>query len=266
MNLERRPINLKNGRRSNRNGLGVSRIGTRSAADEGVLADRGRRQELLGGGTAHGPRHRGDDRMFQFEPSKGPLVGSAHHGVRLLELTVGEREGIGVLHQEFAAAQQAGSGPGLVAELGLHLEEDEWEIAIGAGHLLHEQGEHLFVGGREQIVGAAAILQREDVIAVFGPAVADVVGLARQQRRERDLLTADRRHLLADDRRDPVEHQLAEREPGVTARRRATNEAGPEQQPMARHLRVGRLLAQGLEQQAGHPQQHAEHRSDAAGG
>ncbi len=53
--------------------------------------------------------------------------------------------------------------------------------------------------GREEVVGALAVLEPEDVRAVLGPPAGRLVGLLGQQRREVDLLRAGRRHLLADD-------------------------------------------------------------------
>ena len=138
----------------------------------------------------------------------------------------------------------------------LHLEEHHRIVPVGAGQVPHQQREHLLVGGRQQELGAAPVGQREDVVAVLGPAAARLVRLARQQRREEHLLAADRGHLLPDDLGDPVEHQLAQRQPGVAARRGPPDVAGPQQQPVARHLRVGRVLAQGPEEHRGHPQQH----------
>jgi hypothetical protein len=127
---------------------------------------------------------------------------------------------------------------------------------------LHEQGEHLLVRGRQQVVGVAPVLEGEEIVAVLRPAAADVERLARQQGREQHLLGAGRDHLLADDAGHVVEHQLAQRQPGVTARCGAADVAGAEQQPVTRHLRLGRLLAQRLEQQGRHPQQHGKQRRD----
>ena len=65
------------------------------------------------------------------------------------------------------------------------------------------------MGGPEQVVGALAVLEPEDAVAVVGPAARGLIGLARQQRRERELLGADGVHLLADDRLDLAQHPQA---------------------------------------------------------
>ena len=111
--------------------------------------------------------------------------------------------------------------------------------------------------GAEQVVGALAVLEPEDAVAVLGPAAGRLVGLARQQRRELQLLGADRVHLLADDPLDVAQHPQAQRQPGVDAGRGPPDVAGAHQQPVARHLGVRRVLPQGAHEQARHPQDHA---------
>ena len=122
--------------------------------------------------------------------------------------------------------------------------------------VLHQEREHLLVGGAEQEVVAAAVLQPEEVGAVLGPPAGRLVGLARQQRREVHLLRAHRVHLLADDALDVAEHPEAQRQPGEPAGRGPPDVAGAHEQPVAGHLRVGRVVAQGAQEQGRHPQQH----------
>src|SRR5262249_36402632 len=85
---------------------------------------------------------------------------------------------------------------------------------------------------------------------------AHLVRFARQQRRERYLLRPDRGHLLAYDRRDPVEHELAQWQPCVPTRRDAADVPGAYQQTVARHLGVRRILAERADEQVRHAQQH----------
>lgn len=68
--------------------------------------------------------------------------------------------------------------------------------------------------GGEQVVGLVTVLQTEQVLAVFLPAVGGLIRLARQQRREVDLLGADAVDLLADDGLDLVEDLQTQRQPG----------------------------------------------------
>ena len=65
------------------------------------------------------------------------------------------------------------------------------------------------MGGAEQVVGALAVLEPEDAVAVLGPPAGRLVGLAGQQRGEQQLLRADRVHLVADDVLDPAQDPQA---------------------------------------------------------
>ena len=166
-------------------------------------------------------------------------------------------ERVRVLHRELATAQEAGAGPRLVAVLVLDLVDRQRQVLVRVVEVLHEQREDLFVRGREQVVGALAVLQAEEAVAVLGPAVGDLVGLARQQRREVHLVRARVRHLLADDRLDLRLHAQPERQPREHARRLAPDVAGAHEQPVARDLGVGGVFAERTEevvgQACGHP-------------
>ena len=109
--------------------------------------------------------------------------------------------------------------------------------------------------GRQQHVGALAVLQAEHVVAVVGPAPGQLVRLAGQQRREVHLLEAGPVHLLADDPLDVAVHDPAERQPGEPARRGAADVAGANQQAVAGDLGVGRVLAQRTQEH----RRHSEH-------
>ena len=131
--------------------------------------------------------------------------------VNLPQSVIVDIEGIGVLHDEFAAAQNARPRPGLVAVLGLNLEQQHGKVFVGAVFALDREGEQFFVRGPEQIVVVAAVLEPKDPVAVFGPAVCRLIGRARQQRREQDLLATDADHLLAHDVLDLAQHPQAQR-------------------------------------------------------
>ena len=174
--------------------------------------------------------------------------------VRRLEPGLVDVERVAVLHPELATAQEPGPGPRLVAVLRLDLVERQRQVLVGRVQVLDQQREHLLVRGAEEVVAALAVLEPEEVVAVLGPPVRRLVGLAGQQRREVDLLGAHRVHLLADDVLDPAQHPVAERQPRVDARRRPADVAGPDEQPVARHLGVGGVVPQRPQEQRGHPQ------------
>ena len=121
-----------------------------------------------------------------------PAVGGDQAGVV-------DVERVGVLHHELAPAQEARAGTSLVAVLGLDLVEAQRQVLVRGVQVLDQEREHLLVGGPEQVVGAPAVLQPEQVGAVLGPAVGRLVGLAGQQGREVHLLEARGVHLLAHD-------------------------------------------------------------------
>ena len=105
------------------------------------------------------------------------------------------------------------------------------------------------MGGGEDVVVLAPVLEAEHVVAVVHPAPGRLVGLGRQQRGEVDLLGAGGVHLLADDLLDPAQHGEAERQPGVDARGGAADVPGAVQQLVAGDLGVDRVLLEGAHEQ-----------------
>ena len=98
-------------------------------------------------------------------------------------------------------------------------------------------------------------LQAEQVVAVLGPAVRSTsYGSRGSSAGKWTSWNPARVHLLADDALDVAVDDPAERQPGEAAGRGAADVAGPHQQPVARHLGVGRVLAQGPQEQRRHPQ------------
>ena len=236
--------------------LDVGRVVARRAAHVGVLADVGAGQELLRLRAAHRPRGRLDDHVVEAETIEDPDVGVAVGLVRRVEPGVVDVEGVGVLHHELPPAQDSRAGPLLVAVLVLDLVDPQRQVLVRRVEVLHHQGEHLLVRGAEEVVAALAVLEPEDVAAVLRPAVGGVVRLLGQQRREEQLLGTHRVHLVADDLLDLAQHPQSEREPGVDARSGSSDVAGAHQQPVAGHLRVVGVLAQGPHEEGRHPQDH----------
>jgi hypothetical protein len=173
-------------------------------------------------------------------------------GVRLGQALVLGVEGVRVLHQELAAAQDAGARAGLVAVLVLDLVEDHRQVLVGRALVLDQEGEDLLVGRAEEVVAALAVVQAEQLGAVLLPAAGRLVGLLRQQGGQRDLLGADGVHLLADDPLHVVQDLLAQRQPGPQAGGGTAYVAGAHQQLVAEHLGVRRVVTQCLDHQTGH--------------
>ena len=258
-----RPVERPRGRRGRGDRLHVGRVAA-GAAHERVLAGLGDGEELLRCRPAHRPRGRGDDHVPEPDPVEDLHVGVAVQPVGLGEPLVGEVERVRVLHEELAAAQDARPRPRLVPVLRLDLVEDHRVVLVGGVLALDELGEQLLVRGAEQVVAALAVLEPEDVGPVLGPAAGGLVGLAGQQRGQVDLLGADGVHLRAHDVLDAAQHLQAQRQPRVDPRGDAADVTGADEQLVARYLRVGRVVAEGAQEQRRHPGEHPEKGSGSA--
>ncbi len=151
-------------------GLDVGGVPAVRAADVGVLAVLGGGEELLALAAAHRAGHRLDDDVVEAEPVEDPDVGLALGVVRLGQTGLVDVEGVSVLHDELAPAQQARAGPRLVAVLRLDLVERDRQVLVGRVEVLDGEGEQLLVRRAEQVVLVLAVLEPEDVRAVLGPA------------------------------------------------------------------------------------------------
>ncbi len=198
-------------------GLDVRGVSARGL-HEGVLADLGGVDELFGSGAAHGARGRLDRQARQPEACEGTQVGHAHGFVGGVESGVVDVEGVGVLHDEFAAAQQTGAGAGLVAVLRLDLVDRQRQVFVRGVEVLDQEGEDLLMGGSEDVVVLAAVLEMEEGGGEGLPAAGLLVRIGGQQTGEVDFLGTGERHLFAHDGLDLAEHGQAQRQPRVDSR------------------------------------------------
>ena len=111
--------------------------------------------------------------------------------------------------------------------------------------------------GREQEVVTPAVLQPEEVVAIVRPATGGLVRLTRQQCREVHLLETGAVHLLTNDVLDVAVHGPPERQPGEAAGRGTPDVPAADEQAVARHLGVRRVLSKGPEEEGRHSLQHA---------
>src|SRR5574341_378919 len=170
-----------------------------------------------------------------------PAVGAFVVGVRLVQCTEVGVERVRVLHQDLAGPQHPRARPRLVALLRLDLVPHLGQVAVGADLTRGEPGDDLLVGHPEAQVAPVSVLELEHLGDALPPPrlLPDLGGVDDGHR---DLLTADRVHLLADDRDHLVEHALAEREVDVDPRRQLAHEAGTEHETVAERLGVGRIF------------------------
>ena len=220
--------------------LDVPSLAGRSQS-EGVFTNRHRGKELLGSRAAHRTGHGEHRHVLQVKTLEDALVGTALVVVGLAHAFLVDGEGVGILHDEFAAANQTGARAELVAVLGL-------DLVQGDGQVLDQKGEHLLVGGGQQVVGLVTVLETEDVVAVFLPAVGGLVRLARQQSREVHFLSTDAVDLLTNDGFNLVEHLETQRQPGPDAGRSLADVAGTLQQFGRIDIGIGGILAQGAQE------------------
>ena len=120
--------------------------------------------------AAHRARVRLDRDVLQAAAVEDPAVGLVVLVVRGVEAGLVHVEGVGVLHDELAHAQQAGFGPRLIAELRLDLIPDLRQLLVAAQFAARDDGHDLFVRHAEAEVALEAVLQAEHVVAHDVPA------------------------------------------------------------------------------------------------
>ena len=205
------------------------------AADRaGVGAHRDRAQPHAGEGAQIGDEH--------------PVVGPP--GAGMVEV-----EGIGVLHQELAAAHDAEPGAELVAELPLDVVEDFRQRPIAPDVVPEDVGDLLLVGRAVEHVAVVAVddAQHLPPVAVIAPALAPEVG--RLDRRHQHFLGAGAALLVAHDGLDLAQDPEAQRQPGIDAGAGLADHARAQHQPVRGDLRLGRVFPRGRDEIAG--QAHA---------
>jgi len=100
------------------------------------------------------------------------------------------------------------------------------------------------VGGGQQVVRLTAVRQAEEGIAVVGPTPTALEDLARNEGREQHLLRADGDHLFTHHLLDVAQDHQSEREPRIHAGCHPPHVARAHQESVARHIGVGRVVAQ----------------------
>jgi hypothetical protein len=193
-------------------------VETRSGASSGAGSSTRRDRHLVlpGGAGGHelvrsGAAHHADVGLDHV-PAKAaavedPPVGldvELVAGVEAVEVSV---EGVGVLHQELAGAEDTGPRAGLVALLHLEVVEDQRQLAVGADLAGDVERQALLVGHRQHHLGSLSILELEQLLDPV--AASPAPELRWLEHRHQHLLAADRVDLLADHLLDLAVHAPA---------------------------------------------------------
>ena len=222
--------------------LGVGREAARVAEDELGLARVGERHELDGGVPADlaGVGH--DRQSPETDAAAEVGVGLLLEVVALLQGLLRGREGIGVLHDELAAAHEPEAGPALVAELVLDVVEHDGQLPVGAELVGDEVGVGLLVGRAQRVLVFVPVLDAHELrtVDVPAPALAPEVGVGQDRRHH--LLAVDPLHLVADDGLDLLDGTPRERQVRIEAGGTSTYHPRPEQELMAGELGLYRVL------------------------
>jgi hypothetical protein len=162
-----------------------------------------------------------------------------------------EIEGIGVLHQEFAAAHDAEAGAHLVAELPLDMVEIERQVLVGLHIGAKNLGDHFLVGRAEQHLAFVPVLDAQHLLAIGFVAAGFAPEVGRLDGGHQHLDGAGAVLLLAHDGVDLVEDFQAQRQPGVDAGRFLPDHAGAQHQAVRDDLGLLRILAKDGQEVAG---------------
>ena len=184
-------------------------------------------------------RHR-----FKPHAGEGAQIGHEHFVVGPARVLDGEIEGIGVLHQELAAAHDAEARPDLVAEFPLDVIEDARQLLVGFHPVAEDRGDQLLIGRAVEHLALVAVADAQHLLAVDLVAAAFLPDLGRLDRGHQELERAGAVLFLAHDLLDLAQHPEPERQPRIDAGARLANHAGPQHQPVRDDFRFLRIVAQ----------------------
>ena len=123
--------------------LGVRRVLTRIAAQDGVLAARGQHVEFVREAAADGAAVGFDRPELDAEPAENPLVRLEHLPVLAVGVRIVDMKRVAVLHDELAAAHEAEAGTNLVTELRLNLKQVQRQLLVARDDLADDVGRPL---------------------------------------------------------------------------------------------------------------------------
>ena len=168
-------------------------------------------------------RHRNG---LQSHAREGPQVRDEHAVIRSTRPFLRQVEGVGILHQEFAAAHDAEPRPDLVPELPLNMIEDARQILVGLDPVAEDRGDQLLVGGPVEHVALVPVLNAQHLLAVIVVASTFAPQVGGLDRRHQEFQCPGPILFLADDLLDLTQDPMSQRQPAVDAGARLTDHTG----------------------------------------
>ena len=126
------------------------------------------------------------------------------------------------------------------------------QLAIGLDLLAHEIGDYFFVGHGQHHIALGLILKTAHFRAHLVPAPGLLPDIGRMHHRHADFLAADGIHFFADDVFDFAKSAFGQGQIRENTAGQLADETTAQQQLVARHFGIGRILAQSLAEQLTH--------------
>ena len=218
------------------------------ARHERVLSGPRRSEEVDRGAPAHHPRLRPHGVVLEPATLEDAVVGALLRSEAPLEALLVTVEGVGVLHDELAHADESGAWAGLVPDLRLEVVEDLRQLAVG-GDLARVVGDRLLVRHGQHERPAHSILGLPELGNRIAPARLPQLG--RRDDRHEHLLAADGVHLLPDDLHRLLVHAPPERQERPETRAHLADEAAADEQAVARRLGIARVFPERRDEELG---------------
>ena len=228
---------------------GVAAVG---AEDDGILAAVGEQYELLGVPAANRAGVGFDDNRIESAARENVLIGLYHCVVAHVQSVLIGVEAVGVLHVEFADADEPGARTRFVPEFRLNLVERDGQIAIAEDVRLDDVCQEFFRCGREYHPPISAIQQAHHVGSVLLVAPGLLPYLSWLEHGHVKFLAAGRVHLLSDDLLDLSDGPPRKGQIAVHAHHRLMDHASSEHQFMAIQFGLCRIVSQCLAESPGH--------------
>src|SRR6185369_6347220 len=218
----------------------IGRIVAGTARDDRILSRIGQHHEFMGPVPADRAGVGLDGTEFETATLKDPAIRLIHLFVGDISTLFVSVEGVGILHDELAAAHQTETGPDLVAELGLNLVEIERHLPVAAHFPADDVRHDLFVRRSEAELVVLAVLDAEQLFAVLPPATRFLPEFGRGHHRHKDLDRSGPVHLFADDSFDLADRFQPERQVIVDSGSDLSDHSGAEHQLMRNDFGISR--------------------------